>query len=169
VRFSRGRPKLTSRVGHGYDAHRFAPGRRLVLGGVDIDHPEGLAGHSDADVATHALMDALLGAAGLDDIGTLFPDDDPAYAGASSIAMLRDVAARVGTAGWVVGNVDVTLVCERPRLAPYRQAMRTCLANALGVDEDAVGLKATTTEGMGFEGRGEGIAASAVCLLRRKE
>jgi 2-C-methyl-D-erythritol 2,4-cyclodiphosphate synthase len=114
-------------------------------------------------------MDALLGAAGLDDIGVLFPDDDPAHAGASSVALLRDVVERVGVAGWVVGNVDVTVVCERPRLAPYRQAMRTCWAKALGVDEHVVGLKATTTEGMGFEGRGEGIAASAVCLLRRKE
>lgn len=167
ARSCRGRSKLTSRVGQGYDAHRFAPGRRLVLGGVEIEYPEGLAGHSDADVATHALMDALLGAAGLDDIGALFPDDDPAYAGASSVGLLREVMARVRAAGWVVGNVDLTIVCERPRLAPHRQAMRACLAGALGVDEDAVGLKATTTEGMGFEGRGEGIAASAVCLLER--
>jgi 2-C-methyl-D-erythritol 2,4-cyclodiphosphate synthase len=112
-------------------------------------------------------MDALLGAAGLDDIGALFPDDDPAYAGASSVALLGEVVARVRAAGWVVGNVDLTIVCERPRLAPYRRAMRARLAEALGIDEDAVGLKATTTEGMGFEGRSEGIAASAVCLLER--
>lgn len=140
-----------------------------MLGGVEIDHPEGLAGHSDADVATHALMDALLGAAGLDDIGALFPDDDPAFAGASSVALLRDVVARVHRRGWRVGNADVTVICERPRLAPYRAAMRAALASALGVDEDAVGVKATTTEGMGFTGRGEGIAASAVCLLFRAE
>lgn len=112
-------------------------------------------------------MDALLGAAGLDDIGALFPDDDPAFAGASSVALLRDVAARVRAAGWEVDNVDVTVVCERPRLAGHRAAMRRCLAEALGVSGDAVGVKATTTEGMGFEGRGEGIAALAVCLLRR--
>ena len=111
----------------------------------------------------------MLGAAGLDDIGALFPDDDPVYEGVSSVALLRDVVARVRGAGWTVGNVDVTVVCERPRLAPYRQAMRACLARALDVDEDAVGLKATTTEGMGFEGRGEGVAACAVCLLRRED
>jgi 2-C-methyl-D-erythritol 2,4-cyclodiphosphate synthase len=140
-----------------------------VLAGVEVEHPEGLAGHSDADVVTHALMDALLGAAGLDDIGALFPDDDPAYAGASSVALLREVVSRIQAAGWVVGNVDVTVVCERPRLAPYRQAMRAALAGVLGVAEDAVGIKATTTEGMGFEGRGEGVAASAVCLLQRAE
>jgi 2-C-methyl-D-erythritol 2,4-cyclodiphosphate synthase len=140
-----------------------------VLAGVEVEHPEGLAGHSDADVVTHALMDALLGAAGLDDIGALFPDDDPAYAGASSVALLREVVSRIQAAGWVVGNVDVTVVCERPRLAPYRQAMRAALAGVLGVAEDAVGIKATTTEGMGFEGRGEGVAASAVCLLQWAE
>jgi len=112
-------------------------------------------------------MDALLGAAGLDDIGALFPDDDPAYAGASSLALLREVTARVRAAGWEVGNADVTVVCERPRLADHRAAMRTCLAEALGVSGDAIAVKATTTEGMGFEGRGEGIAALAVCLLRR--
>ncbi len=140
-----------------------------MLAGVEVEHPEGLAGHSDADVVTHALMDALLGAAGLDDIGALFPDDDPAYEGASSVALLREVVSRVRATGWVVGNVDVTVVCERPRLAPYRQAMRAALAGALGLAEDAVGIKATTTEGMGFEGRGEGVAASAVCLLQRAE
>jgi 2-C-methyl-D-erythritol 2,4-cyclodiphosphate synthase len=136
---------------------------------VEIDHPWGLAGHSDADVATHAVMDALLGAAGLGDIGALFPDDDPAYAGASSIALLRDVADRVRAAGWSVGNVDVTVVCEVPRLAPHRETMRANLAAALSTGEEAVGLKATTTEGLGFEGRGEGIAAMSVCLLVRDE
>lgn len=134
---------------------------------MEIDHPEGLAGHSDADVVAHAVMDALLGAAGLDDIGALFPDDDPAYEGASSIGLLGEVAARVRAAGWTVANVDVTAVCERPRLAPYREAMRARLAAALGVDPDQVGVKATTTEGMGFAGRGEGVAATAVCLLER--
>lgn len=139
-----------------------------MLAGVDIEHPQGLAGHSDADVATHAVMDALLGAAGLGDIGALFPDDDPAYAGASSLGLLREVVARLQGAGWTIGNVDVTIVCQVPRLAIYREAMRANLAEALAVPGDAVGLKATTTEGMGFEGRGEGIAASAVCLLLRE-
>jgi 2-C-methyl-D-erythritol 2,4-cyclodiphosphate synthase len=154
-------------VGSGYDAHRFADGRHLVLCGVEIDHPRGLAGHSDADVGVHALMDALLGAAGLGDIGELFPDTDPAYAGVSSVELLRRVSARIREAGWEVVNVDVTLVCERPRLADSRPAMRQGLAGALGLAGDAVSVKATTTEGMGFEGRGEGIAALAVCLLSR--
>jgi 2-C-methyl-D-erythritol 2,4-cyclodiphosphate synthase len=136
-----------------------------VLCGVEIDHPRGLAGHSDADVGAHALMDALLGAAGLGDIGDLFPDTDPAYAGISSIELLRRVSTRVREAGWQVANVDVTLVCERPRLASYRLPMRQALASALGLAGDVVSVKATTTEGMGFEGRGEGIAALAVCLL----
>ncbi len=139
-----------------------------MLAGVDVEHPQGLAGHSDADVATHAVMDALLGAAGLGDIGALFPDDDPAYSGASSLGLLRDVVARLHDAGWTIGNVDVTIVCQVPRLAIYREPMRANLAEALAVPGDAVGLKATTTEGMGFEGRGEGIAASAVCLLLRE-
>jgi 2-C-methyl-D-erythritol 2,4-cyclodiphosphate synthase len=134
---------------------------------VEIDHPQGLAGHSDADVGVHALMDALLGAAALGDIGDLFPDTDPAFAAISSMELLRRVVARVVEGGWLVANADVTLVCERPRLASYRPAMREGLANALGVTSDAVSVKATTTEGMGFEGRGEGIAALAVCLLSR--
>jgi 2-C-methyl-D-erythritol 2,4-cyclodiphosphate synthase len=138
-----------------------------VLCGVEIDHPRGLAGHSDADVGVHALMDALLGAAGLGDIGDLFPDTDPAFAGISSMELLRRVIARVNEAGWVVANADVTLVCERPHLASYRLAMRERLAGALRIASDAVSVKATTTEGMGFEGRGEGIAALAVCLLSR--
>ena len=138
-----------------------------MLCGVEIAHPQGLAGHSDADVGVHALMDALLGAAGLGDIGDLFPDSDPAFAGISSIELLRRVTARASKAGWLVANVDLTLVCERPRLADRRPAMRDALAGALGVASDAVSVKATTTEGMGFEGRGEGIAAHAVCLLSR--
>jgi len=136
-----------------------------VICGVPVDHPRGLAGHSDADVGAHALMDALLGAAGLGDIGEFFPDTDAAYAGVSSMDLLRQVVALVGQAGWSVGNVDVTLVCERPRLAGYRGQMRETLAGALGVETGAVSVKATTTEGMGFEGRGEGMAALAVCLL----
>jgi 2-C-methyl-D-erythritol 2,4-cyclodiphosphate synthase len=137
----------------------------LVLAGVEVPHPEGLAGHSDADVVAHALMDALLGAAGLGDIGQLFPDDDDAYRGADSIALLAEVGRRVAAAGWRVVNVDVTVVCEAPRLAPLRGAMAARLAAALGVAPQAVGVKATTTEGMGFAGRGEGIVALAVCLL----
>lgn len=155
----------TFRVGSGYDAHRFRDGRPLVLCGVEISGQRGLAGHSDADVGTHAVMDALLGAAGAGDIGELFPDTDATYAGASSIGLLRQVVARLAAGGWRVGNVDVTFVCEQPHLSPYRDAMRAALAEALGVQPGAVSVKATTTEGMGFEGRGEGIAAHAVCLL----
>jgi 2-C-methyl-D-erythritol 2,4-cyclodiphosphate synthase len=139
-----------------------------VLCGVEIDHPQGLAGHSDADVAVHALMDALLGAAGLGDIGESFPDTDPALAGVSSVALLEQVSARLTAAGWAIANADVTIVCERPKLASYRQEMKDRVAAALGVTSDAVSVKATTTEGMGFEGRGEGVAAVAVCLLARE-
>jgi len=140
-----------------------------VLCGVDIDHAQGLAGHSDADVAVHALMDALLGAAGLGDIGELFPDTDPAFQDASSMRLLGKVMAWLTQNGWSVENADVTVICERPKLAGYRLEMRENLAAALGVASDAVSVKATTTEGMGFEGRGEGIAASAVCLLARED
>jgi 2-C-methyl-D-erythritol 2,4-cyclodiphosphate synthase len=133
---------------------------------VPVDHPLGLAGHSDADVATHAVMDALLGAAGMADIGELFPDTDVAFEGAASLGLLRQVVRVLTQAGWSVVNVDVTLVCEAPRLAGYRAQMRAALADALGVEPGAVGIKATTTEGMGFEGRGEGVAAHAVCLLQ---
>jgi 2-C-methyl-D-erythritol 2,4-cyclodiphosphate synthase len=138
-----------------------------VLCGVAIDHAQGLAGHSDADVAVHALMDALLGAAGLGDIGELFPDTDPAFEGASSVALLERVVAWLSQTGWSVENADITIVCERPRLSGYRLEMRERLAEALRIGSDAVSVKATTTEGMGFEGRGEGIAAQAVCLLCR--
>ena len=139
-----------------------------MLCGVEVDHPQGLAGHSDADVAVHALMDAMLGAAGLGDIGELFPDTDPAFAGASSIELLGKVMTWLTKGGWEVVNADITLVCEHPRLAGYRLEMREGLAAALDVASDAVSVKATTTEGMGFEGRGEGIAALAVCLLTRE-
>ena len=158
-----------SRVGIGYDAHRFAAGRRLVLCGVEIEHEIGLDGHSDADVATHALMDAILGASGLGDIGEFFPDSDPRFEGAASIELLRDVVTRAATAGWRVGNVDLVLILQRPQLAPYRDAMKGGLADALGVQPAAVGIKATTTEGMGFAGRGEGVAAMAVCQLLSDE
>ena len=134
---------------------------------MEIDHPRGLAGHSDADVAVHALMDALLGAAGLGDIGELFPDTDPEFEGASSLRLLGRVLEALGERHWRVVNADVTIICERPRLAAYRRAMRASLAATLGVDGEAVGVKATTTEGMGFEGRGEGVAALATCLLSR--
>ncbi len=138
-----------------------------MLGGVRVAHDRGLAGHSDADVATHAVMDALLGAAGLGDIGALFPDTDAAYAGASSVGLLERVAGVLAEAGWRVGNVDLVIVCEAPRLAAHRAAMAAALAAALGVEPSAVGVKATTTEGMGFTGRGEGVAATAVCLIEK--
>jgi len=138
-----------------------------VLCGLEIDYHHGLSGHSDADVATHAVIDAVLGAAGLGDIGALFPDTDPAYEGASSLALLSEVVARATSAGWRVVNIDLVIVAERPKLAAHRAAMTALLAEALRVAGDAVGVKATTTEGMGFEGRGEGISATAVCLLEQ--
>jgi 2-C-methyl-D-erythritol 2,4-cyclodiphosphate synthase len=138
-----------------------------VLCGLEIGWHLGLSGHSDADVATHAVIDAVLGAAGLGDIGALFPDTDPAYEGASSLALLREVVTRATGAGWRVVNVDLVIVAEQPKLAAQRDAMKALLAGALQVTGDAVGVKATTTEGMGFEGRGEGISATAVCLLEQ--
>ena len=138
-----------------------------MLCGLEIDYHHGLSGHSDADVAVHAVIDAVLGAAGLGDIGTLFPDTDPAYEGASSLALLREVVTRAAGAGWRVVNVDLVIVAERPKLAAHRAAMTARLAGALRVAGDAVGVKATTTEGMGFEGRGEGISATAGCLLEQ--
>ena len=149
------------RTGIGVDSHRFVPGRRLVLGGVEIPYERGLAGHSDADVLAHAITDALLGAAGLGDIGELFPDNDPLWEGADSMALLRDVVGRVQEAGFVLGHVDATVLMERPRLAPHRTAIRESLAAVLG----SVNVKATTGEGMGFVGRGEGVAALAVATL----
>lgn len=156
-----------TRVGIGQDAHRFVEGRPLVLGGVVLPHPLGLAGHSDADVLTHALMDAILGALRAGDIGQHFPDTDPAYAGISSIELLRRVAVLMREDGWRLADADCVLVLESPRISPIRDEMRSVLAGALGVSPDRVGLKATTTEGMGFTGRGEGIAATAVVLLER--
>jgi 2-C-methyl-D-erythritol 2,4-cyclodiphosphate synthase len=153
------------RSGIGIDSHRFEPGRRLVLGGVEIEYEAGLAGHSDADVLAHAVIDALLGAAGLGDIGRLFPDTDPAYAGADSMALLRDVVGRVRAEGWTVEHVDATVMMERPKLAPHRDAIGAALATALG--GASVNVKATTGERMGFVGRGEGVAALAVATVER--
>jgi 2-C-methyl-D-erythritol 2,4-cyclodiphosphate synthase len=155
------------RVGIGVDAHAFAEGRRLVLGGVEIDHDRGLAGHSDADVVCHAATDAILGAAGLEDIGHLFPPGDPAYAGASSLALLAEAWERVRSGGWELVNLDAVVVAEAPRLAPHREAMRVAVAAALGVEPARVTVRATTTDGLGFTGRREGAACHAVALLRR--
>ena len=153
------------RIGHGYDVHRLVSGRKLILGGVEIPHQMGLLGHSDADVLTHALMDALLGAAALGDIGALFPDSDPAYAGANSIVLLRQVCALLREKGYRISNADCTVIAQAPRLAPYIPQMRAVLSSAMGVAEDRVSVKATTEEHLGFTGSGEGIAAHAVCLI----
>ncbi len=155
------------RIGHGYDVHRLAEGRRLILGGVELKFEKGLLGHSDADVLTHAVMDALLGAAALGDIGQLFPDTDPQYAGADSLGLLRRVGALLGENGFAVSNIDATVLAQAPRLAPHIPAMRQNLAGALGLDVDCVSVKATTEEHLGFTGAGEGIAAHAVCLLTK--
>lgn len=153
------------RIGHGYDVHRLVAGRALILGGVTIPYEKGLDGHSDADVLTHAIMDALLGAAAMGDIGKLFPDNDARYLGADSVALLREVAARLRQAGYALGNLDATVVAQRPKLAPYTQQMRQRLADALDTEVANVSVKATTEEGLGFTGSGEAIAAHAVCLL----
>ena len=155
------------RIGHGYDVHKLVPGRALVLGGVKLEHTLGLLGHSDADVLLHALMDALLGAAALGDIGKLFPDTDPAYAGADSIGLLREVRRVLAQNGWTVENLDATVLCQAPKLAPHIAAMRENLAAALEIPAEDVSVKATTEEKLGFTGSGEGIAAHSVCLLRR--
>ena len=155
------------RVGHGYDVHRLVEGRALILGGVTVPFDQGLLGHSDADVLTHAVMDALLGAAALGDIGQLFPDSDAAYAGADSIALLERVTALLREHGWQVGNVDATVVAQAPRLAPYIPEMRRRLAEAVGLDVDCVSVKATTEERLGFTGSGDGMAAHAVALIER--
>ena len=155
------------RIGGGFDAHAFEDGVPLVLGGVPIDHPRGLAGHSDGDVLAHALTDAVLGAAGLEDIGALFSSDDPALEGADSLELLRAAWERVQAAGWKLANADVVLIGEEPRLAPHRDAMRARLAGALGVEPERVAVRATTTDRLGFTGRGEGLAAHAVALLER--
>ena len=153
------------RVGQGIAVHAFAAGRRLVLGGVDIPHSRGLAGHSDADALTHAIIDAMLGAAGLGDIGGMFPSSDARWRDARSVDLLRLAAEHVRTAGWRVANVDATVVAEAPRLAPHVPAMREAIASALELDSSAVSIKATTTDGLGFTGRGDGVAALAVVLI----
>lgn len=153
------------RIGHGFDVHAFCEGRPLVLGGVDVPSERGLAGHSDADVLAHALMDALLGAMRAGDIGALFPDTDPAYEGADSLVLMSRVAGLARERGFRILDVDCTVAAQAPRLAPYRERMRANMAAALGVPVDAVGVKATTTERLGFVGREEGIAAWAVALL----
>ena len=153
------------RIGHGYDVHRLVPDRKLILGGVEIPYERGLLGHSDADVLLHAVADALLGAAALGDIGCLFPDTDPQYAGADSLELLRQVAERVHAAGYTVCNADATILMQRPKLRPYIDDMRRNIAQALGTDVSAVSVKATTEEGLGFTGTGEGVAAHCVCLI----
>ena len=153
------------RIGHGYDVHRITDGRKLILCGIEIPWEKGLLGHSDADVAVHALMDAILGAAALGDIGHLFPDTDPAYAGADSLGLLRIVAGRMAEAGYRFSNADITILAQKPKLAPYIPLMREKLAAALDAEIGQVSVKATTEEGLGFTGSGEGIAAHAVVLL----
>ena len=153
------------RIGHGYDVHKLVDGRKLILGGVDIPYEKGLLGHSDADVLTHALMDALLGACALGDIGKLFPDNDSAYAGADSVVLLRRVCALLKEKGCRVGNVDCTVIAQRPKLAPHIPLMRQKLAEAMGIGLDRVSIKATTEEKLGFTGEGLGISAHAVALI----
>jgi len=157
------------RIGLGIDAHALAEGVPLVLGGIALDHPSGLAGHSDGDVIAHALVDALLGAAGLGDIGSLFPSGDERWHGADSLDLLREAYGRVTAAGWTLVNADCVLVGEEPRIAPHREQMRARLAGALDVDTERVNVRATTTDRLGFTGRGEGLAAQAVALLGRAE
>ena len=153
------------RVGLGYDVHALVPGRRLKLGGIEIGSTHGLLGHSDADVLLHAITDAILGAAGLGDIGRRFPDTDAGHKGADSLELLRVAAGKVREAGWIVANVDAVVIAERPKIAPHVAAMRARIAPVLGVAESAIGIKGKTTEHLGFTGRGEGIAAQAVALL----
>ena len=159
---------MTMRIGHGYDVHRLVEGRKLILGGVQVPHTLGLLGHSDADVLTHAVMDALLGAAALGDIGRHFPDTDPAYAGADSLKLLDHVVELLEEKGYQVGNVDATILAQKPKLAPYIEKMRDNLAARMKVEPDQVNVKATTEEKLGFTGAEEGIAAHAVALLSLK-
>ena len=156
------------RIGQGYDVHRLVEGRKLILGGVEIPYEKGLLGHSDADVLTHAVMDALLGAAALGDIGKLFPDTDERYRGADSIGLLREVGRVLDENGYKVGNIDCTVVAQAPKLAPYREQMRANMAQALGIAVDQISVKATTEEKLGFTGDGSGMAAQAIALLENK-
>lgn len=157
------------RIGMGYDVHRLTEGRELILGGVTIPYEKGLLGHSDADVVVHAIMDALLGAAALGDIGQHFPDTDPAYKGISSIALLEHVGKLLSDHQYVIGNIDATIIAQRPKLAPYREEMMQNVAKALQIDRSQVNIKATTEEGLGFTGTGEGISSQAICLLEEVE
>lgn len=154
------------RIGHGYDVHKLVEGRPLIIGGVEIPHEKGLLGHSDADVLLHAISDALLGAAALGDIGKLFPDTDPAYKGADSLILLKKVCEKVRKSGFEIENIDSTILAQAPKLRPYIDEMRSLISVYTGIDIDAVSVKATTEEGLGFTGAKEGIAAHAVCLLR---
>ena len=158
---------MNLRIGHGYDVHAFSDGDHVMLGGIRVPHARGIKAHSDGDVVIHALCDAILGALALGDIGRHFPPTDEQWRGADSRQFLRHCRALALARGWVVGNADVTVVCERPRIGPHVDAIRTALASELGIDLDAVSVKATTSEGLGFTGREEGIAAQAVCLLAR--
>ena len=153
------------RIGHGYDVHKFAEGRRLILGGVEIPFEKGLLGHSDADVLIHAVMDSLLGACALGDIGKLFPDNDEKFKGADSIKLMKEVYKIIKNRGYAVVNIDSTICCQAPKLAPYINGMRENIANALKCDIDCISVKATTEEGLGFTGAGEGVSATAVCII----
>ena len=163
----KGRGKM--RIGTGYDVHRLAPGRTLILGGVEIEYEQGLLGHSDADVLLHAIMDAMLGAAAMGDIGRHFPDTDPAYKGASSIYLLKCVRKMIEKEGYRIGNVDATIIAQRPKMRPYIEKMRNNIAEALAVEVSRINVKATTEEGLGFTGEGEGISSQAVCLLEENK
>lgn len=156
------------RIGHGYDVHKLVPGRKLILGGVSVPYEKGLLGHSDADVIVHAVMDSMLGALALGDIGQLFPDSDPKYSGADSLMLLKRVAEIVSDNGYSVGNIDSTVICQTPKLAPYIEQMRKNIAEALSCNISQISVKATTEERLGFTGAGEGIAAHAVTLLTKK-
>lgn len=157
------------RIGHGYDVHRLVEGRPLILGGLAVPYEKGLDGHSDADVLLHAIMDALLGAAALGDIGQHFPDNDPAYAGVSSLVLLKSVGGLLKHAGYAVVNIDATVLAQKPKLAPYIEEMRRRIAETLGISHDRVSVKATTEEGLGFTGEGKGIAVHAVALIEKTE
>jgi len=156
------------RIGHGYDVHRLVEDRKLIMGGVDIPYEKGLLGHSDADVLLHAIADALLGALAMGDIGKHFPDTDPAFKGADSMKLLEHVVSLVGAKGYCVGNLDATIIAQKPKMAPHIQSMRENVARACGVEVDRINVKATTEEGLGFTGTGEGISAHAVVLLTQK-
>ncbi len=155
------------RIGQGYDVHRLVEGRKLILGGVDIPHDKGLLGHSDADVLVHAIMDSLLGAMGMRDIGKLFPDNDPQYEGISSLRLLGEVARLIDEKDYVIGNIDATIIAQKPKLAPYMQSMMANICEVLEIGMEQLNIKATTEEGLGFTGTEQGIAASAVCLLEK--